>query len=263
MGIINVTPDSFSDGGRALALADALTLARQHAAEGADILDIGGESSRPGAEPVPLEEELRRVLPAVEAIAAEVPLPISVDTTKAEVARRALAAGACIINDISALQADPEMLAVVAESGAGIVLMHMRGTPQTMQENTHYADVVDEVYDVLARRVGFVEAQGIPRTRIAIDPGIGFAKRTAHNFDLLRNLDRFGSLGCAILIGTSRKGFLGKATRRPPGERTTASVVSSLLGILQGAGIVRVHDVGPMVDAVRIWMAVQTGQGDA
>jgi dihydropteroate synthase len=256
MGIINVTPDSFSDGGRALAVADAVALAQRHVAEGADLLDLGGESSRPGAEPVGLDEEVRRVLPALESIlAAGVDLPISIDTSKAEVARRALGIGACIINDITALQGDPEMIRVAAESGAGIVLMHMRGTPQTMQNDTHYVDVIGEVHDHLSRRVEDLEAQGIPRIRAAVDPGFGFAKKRAHNWDLLRHLDRFGSLGCAVLIGTSRKGFLSREIGRPTAERTTASVVSSLIGIQNGAGIVRVHDVGPMVEAISVWIA--------
>lgn len=256
MGIVNVTPDSFSDGGCAVALDDALTLARHHLAEGADLLDVGGESSRPGALPVTLEEELRRVLPVVEALVSETPAPISLDTTKAEVARRALAAGASIINDITALGGDRAMARVVADSGAGIVLMHMQGTPSTMQVNPTYKDVVTEVYDFLAQRIEALEAQGIPRVRMAIDPGIGFGKTYGHNLELLRNLDRFGSLGCIVVLGTSRKGFLGTITGRPVSERATASVVSSLFGVTRGAGVVRVHDVGPMADALKVWQAL-------
>jgi dihydropteroate synthase len=259
MGIVNVTPDSFSDGGTAFTLESALALAAQHVEDHADLLDIGGESSRPGAEPVPLQEELRRVLPVVEALVGKVPVPISIDTAKPEVARQALAAGAAIINDITALTGDPAMTRVAAESGAGVVLMHMRGNPQTMQDNPQYGDVVREVYDYLARRIDAVERQGIPRVRVAVDPGIGFGKTSAQNLELLRNIDRFASLGCAILIGISRKWLLAKVIGRPAGERVTASVVSSLLAVTRGAGVVRVHDVRPMVDAIKVWIALRGG----
>jgi dihydropteroate synthase len=255
MGVVNVTPDSFSDGGRAGTPDDAVAHALRLAAEGADILDIGGESSRPGAEPVPLEEELRRVIPVIEALSPRVEVPISVDTTKAEVARRALAAGAAIVNDIRGLSGDLDLPRIVAQSGAGVVLMHMAGTPRTMQDNPHYDDVVGEVRDYLARRVDAVERAGVPRARIAIDPGIGFGKTLAHNLALLRNLERFATLGCAVVIGTSRKGFLGTLTGRPVGQRATASVVSALAAILGGADVVRVHDVAPMVDAITVWAA--------
>jgi dihydropteroate synthase len=256
MGVVNVTPDSFSDGGRLASTADALDHARQLAAEGADLLDVGGESSRPGSEPVPVVEELRRVIPAVEAIASEMSLPVSVDTTKAEVARLAIAEGAAVVNDITALTADPDLARVVADSGAGVVLMHMRGVPKTMQADLRYDDVVAEVYDYLARRVEAAEATGIPRERIAIDPGIGFGKTFEHNLVLLRNLGRFATLGCAVLVGTSRKGFLGAITGRPVGQRATASVVSSLAAAVRGANVVRVHDVGPMADAIKVWAAL-------
>jgi dihydropteroate synthase len=257
MGIVNTTPDSFSDGGRIAGPAAAVQHARRLVSEGADLLDLGGESSRPGSVPVPLDEELRRVIPAIAAVAPEAGVPISVDTTKAEVARQALDAGAAIINDISALGGDPEMPRVVAATGAGVVLMHMQGVPQTMQVNPHYDDVVREVYDFLARRVEWAEAQGIPRERIAIDPGIGFGKTIEHNLEILRNLARFDTLGCALLIGTSRKGFLGTITGRGLRERATASVVSSLAACLAGARVVRVHDVAPMVDAIKVWTAVR------
>ncbi len=261
MGIVNVTPDSFSDGGLAGTLEAAVTHALRLVAEGADLLDLGGESSRPGAEPVPLDEELRRVIPVVEALATLVTVPISVDTTKAEVARRALRAGASIINDIRGLDGDPELSRLVAESGAGVVLMHMAGTPQTMQVDPRYDDVVQEVRDDLARRIERAEALGITRDRIAIDPGIGFGKTLAHNLELLRNLDRFANLGRALLVGTSRKGFLGTLTGRPVGDRATASVVSSLAAVARGANVVRVHDVGPMVDAIKVWTALQGPKG--
>jgi dihydropteroate synthase len=257
MGVVNVTPDSFSDGGRYLGVDAALAHARRLVGEGADLLDIGGESSRPGSDPVSLDEELRRVLPLVEALAAELSVPLSIDTTKAEVARHAIAAGAVVVNDISALAADPELAGVVAATGAGVVLMHMRGLPRTMQVAPEYGDVVSEVYDFLASRIEAAEAAGILRERIALDPGIGFGKTVDHNLQLLRNLGRFASLGCAVLVGTSRKRFLGTITGRPVDQRATASVVSALAAALGGASVVRVHDVGPMVDAVRVWAAVR------
>src|SRR5262245_32008425 len=191
MGVVNVTPDSFSDGGRNATAAGAAAHAARLVAEGADLLDVGGESSRPGSEPVALEEELRRVVPAVAAIAEAVTMPISVDTTKAEVARRAIAAGASVVNDITALGDDPALAGVVAESGAGVVLMHMRGIPRTMQDDPRYRDIVEEVYAFLARRVEAAEAAGVPRARVAVDPGIGFGKTFEHNLLLLRNLGRF------------------------------------------------------------------------
>ena len=261
MGIVNVTPDSFSDGGMAGTLEGAVAYALRLIAEGADLLDLGGESSRPGAEPVPLDEELRRVIPVVEALRTLVTVPISVDTTKAEVARQALRAGASIVNDIRGLDGDPELSRLVAEAGAGVVLMHMAGTPQTMQVDPRYDDVVREVRDDLARRIERAEASGIPRDRIAIDPGVGFGKTLAHNLELLRNLDRFANLGCALLVGTSRKGFLGTLTGRPVGGRATASVVSSLAAVARGANVVRVHDVGPMVDAIKVWTALHGLKG--
>jgi dihydropteroate synthase len=257
MGIVNLTPDSFSDGGQFLGLEKAKAHALELLAEGADLLDLGGESSRPGAEIVPLDEELRRLIPPLEAIVEAVNVPISVDTVKAEVARRALALGASIVNDITALSGDPEMVKVVAESGAGVVLMHMAGTPQTMQDNPQYGNVVEEVRDDLARRIDWAEARGVPRSRIAIDPGIGFGKTGEHNRTLLRNLSRFANLGCVVLIGTSRKRFLGPLTNRPMTERLTASVVSALAALVSGARVARVHDVGPMVDAVRVWDALR------
>jgi dihydropteroate synthase len=255
MGIVNVTPDSFSDRGRTSTAEAAIAHALRLVDEGADLLDIGGESSRPGAATVALEEELRRVAAVVEAVAARVSVPISVDTTKAEVARQALAAGASIVNDINAL-GDPAMAEAAAETRAGVVLMHMAGTPRTMQVDPRYDDVVADVRGVLANRVAAAEALGIPRARIAVDPGIGFGKTLEHNLALLRNLDQFATLGCAVLIGTSRKSLLGKLTGRPLAERATASVVSSLAAVLKGASVVRVHDVAEMVDAIRTWTAI-------
>jgi dihydropteroate synthase len=257
MGIVNTTPDSFSDGGSFFQSAEAVQHARRLIEEGADIIDLGGESSRPGAEPVSLGEELRRVIPVVEALASELMVPISIDTTKAEVARRALAAGASIINDISALSNDPDLAEVIARAEAGVVLMHMKGNPRTMQLDPRYDDLIGEIHDFLGGRLRWAESHGIPRHRIALDPGIGFGKTHAHNLAILQNVGRFDNLGCVVLIGTSRKGFLGKITGRPLSERAAASVVSSLVGCVRGAGVVRVHDVAPMVDAIRIWTAAQ------
>ncbi len=255
MGILNVTPDSFSDGGRWAAIEDALRHAEEMAAEGADLIDLGGESSRPGAEPVSEDEEIRRVLPVLEALCDRLSVPISVDTAKPEVARRAIASGAAVINDIGGLR-DPEMVRVVGETDAALVVMHMAGTPQTMQVDPRYDDVVGEVLDALARSVELAEAAGIGRERIAVDPGIGFGKTNRHNLDLLRNLPAFATLGCTLFVGLSRKGFLGEITGRPRDQRVSASVVGSLASAVQGARVLRVHDVGPMVDAVKVWNAV-------
>ncbi len=257
MGIVNVTPDSFSDGGQWLTPEAAVDHAARLVRDGAGILDVGGESSRPGSDPVPLVEEIRRVLPAIQAIGAELSVPISVDTTKAEVARLAIAAGASIINDITGLAGDPAMVDVAVETGAGVVVMHMAGLPKTMQVEPSYVDVIAEVYEFLARRIEVLENAGIPRERIAIDPGIGFGKTSAHNLELLRNLGRFATLGCALLIGTSRKRFLGRITGKSVEDRLIASVVSSLAAIEQGANIVRVHDVAAMSEALKVWRAIQ------
>jgi dihydropteroate synthase len=256
MGIVNTTPDSFSDGGLAFTFEDAIKRAEALVADGADILDIGGESSRPGAVDVSVEEEIRRVIPVVAALAGRISVPISIDTTEPEVARLALDVGASIINDIRALD-DPAMLGLAAGSDAGVVLMHMLGNPRTMQNNPQYGDVVAEVLAFLTDRVERAERAGIARERIAIDPGIGFGKTAEHNITLLRNIDRFASLGCAVLIGTSRKRFLGSVTGRDVSSRTTASVISSLGACLRGAGIVRVHDVAAMLDAVKVWGEIE------
>lgn len=256
MGIVNVTPDSFSDGGRSFGHDDALNHALRLIDEGADILDVGGESSRPGADVVPLAEELRRVIPLVAALRNHTHVPISIDTTKAEVARQALLAGADIINDITAL-GDPLMAEVIVNFQAALVLMHMPGTPQTMQAHAHYQNVTHDVLTYLQNRVDHAIALGVPRSAIAIDPGIGFGKTTEHNLELLRQTSQFAALLFPVLIGTSRKGFLGTLTGRDVSGRATASVVSSLLAVDRGASMVRVHDVGPMRDALRIWMAYQ------
>jgi len=253
MGIVNVTPDSFSDGGRHATAEAAVEHGLRLAAEGADLLDVGGESSRPGSKPVPLDEEVGRVLPVVRGLAGRVSVPISVDTTKAEVARQALAAGASIINDITAGLCDPAMTTVVRDAGAGVVLMHMQGTPETMQQNPTYTDVVGEVRDFLADRVRAWVAAGVPAEHIVIDPGIGFGKTFDHNLALLRNLDALTSIGRPILLGVSRKGFLGDIARRPVTDRVAASVAAACFCASRGAAhILRVHDVAATVDAARV-----------
>jgi dihydropteroate synthase len=244
MGVLNVTPDSFSDGGRFLEPGAALARARELAAQGADIIDVGGESTRPGSRPVALEEELRRTLPVVEALARELPgVRLSIDTSKAEVARRALAAGACVINDVTALRGDPEMASVAAASGAQVVLMHMRGTPADMQAAPRYRDVVSEVLEFLRERIEFAVRSGLERGTLVVDPGLGFGKTVAHNLALIRQVGRFRELGCPVLVGPSRKGFLGALTGAPAAERDCLSAACVALLVAGGADWVRVHDV--------------------
>ncbi len=259
MGIVNVTPDSFSDGGQFFAadaaLEQALTLVR----EGAAVIDIGGESTRPGSELVTLDEELRRVLPVVEALAGSVGVPISVDTMKAEVARRALASGATMLNDVSAFRYDEEMVDVVAESGAPVCLMHMQGMPKTMQEDPRYDDVVDEVLAFLEARLAFALARGVREEQVMIDPGIGFGKTVAHNLALLDGLHRFTALGRPVLLGASRKRFLGAILGAEPSGRATGTVATTVIGYLAGAHIFRVHDVKPNFEALRVALAVREG----
>jgi dihydropteroate synthase len=259
MGIVNVTPDSFSDGGHFFdadaALAQSLALVR----EGAAVIDIGGESTRPGSEAVSVDEELRRVMPVVEALAERVGVPISVDTMKAEVARRALAAGAAIINDVSALRYDDQMVDVVAASGRPVCLMHMKGEPKTMQEDPRYDDVVDDVQRFLEERMTFALARGVREDQIMLDPGIGFGKSIEHNLALLRHLDRFAALGRPVVLGTSRKRFLGAILGSAPAERTTGTVATTVIGLLAGAHVFRVHDVRPNFEALRVTLAVLEG----
>jgi dihydropteroate synthase len=254
MGVLNVTPDSFSDGGRFFERAAALEHARRMVADGADLLDVGGESTRPGARPVSEDEELARVLPVIEAL-AELPLPVSVDTRRARVMREALAAGASMVNDIEALQA-PGALEAVAASGCGVLLMHKKGEPATMQENPRYDDVVGEVKAYLAARIAAAEAAGIARERIVADPGFGFGKTAAHNLALLARLSEFASLGVPIAAGLSRKSTLGEITGRPVGERLAASLAAALLAAQAGAKILRVHDVRETRDALAVWRAL-------
>jgi dihydropteroate synthase len=259
MGILNVTPDSFSDGGRFTDTDRAVAHAEAMAAQGADLLDIGGESSRPGSEPVPAEEELRRVIPVIRRLAKRLRIPISIDTTKASVARAALSEGAAIINDISALQADPEMIRTAVETGGAVVLMHMQGRPKTMQDQPAYRDVVREIRDFLTGRVAAAREGGIPSERIAVDPGIGFGKTLPHNLEILRRLSELDSLGLPVLVGPSRKSFIGTVLDLPVEERLEGTAAAVAAAVLNGARILRVHDVEPMRRVVRIAEAIRYG----
>jgi dihydropteroate synthase len=255
MGVVNVTPDSFSDGGRHFDAGRAVEHARQLIGEGADLLDIGGESTRPGAAPVGLAEERRRVLPVLQALAGG-KFPVSVDTRKPELMREAIAAGADMVNDIGALAA-PGALEAVAASPAAVCLMHMRGDPVTMQADPSYRDVVREVRDYLAGRIADAERAGIRRDRVVADPGFGFGKNLEHNLALLRSFPELGTLGVALLAGLSRKAMLGKITGREVGDRVHASVAAALIAAQNGAHIVRVHDVAATRDALAVWQAVR------
>jgi dihydropteroate synthase len=256
MGVLNVTPDSFSDGGHYLdhrtAVAHGLTMV----AEGADLIDVGGESSRPGATYIDERTELDRVLPVIEALAGAIDVPISIDTRKSSVARAALAAGASMVNDVSAGRDDPDLLGVVAEAKAPVVLMHMRGTPATMQDNPTYTDVVGEVERFLAERCDAAEAAGVPRDSLVVDPGIGFGKRDQHNYALLDALPRLTRLGHPVMVGTSRKGFIGRALALPEHERVEGTAATVVWTVERGARIVRVHDVRHMVRTVRMTEAL-------
>ena len=252
MGVVNVTPDSFSDGGVYYARDAAIAHARRLAEDGADIIDIGGESTRPGSEPVSEEEERGRILPVLEALGE---LCVSVDTRRPAVMRAALAAGASMINDVQALQA-PGALDAVRDSQCAVCLMHMQGEPATMQREPHYDDVVAEVKAFLRQRLAAAEAAGIARERIVIDPGFGFGKTAAHNLTLLRRLDEFGELGVPLLAGLSRKSTIGKITGRPAGERLAGSVAMALIAAQRGATILRVHDVKETRDVIALWQAL-------
>ena len=256
MGVVNVTPDSFSDGGRFSDTAGAVAHALRLMDEGAAIVDIGGESTRPGAPEVSIDEELRRVIPVIEQLRARVAAPISIDSRHAQVMRAALAAGADMVNDVQALQG-PEALQVVADSDAGICLMHMQGDPRSMQQAPHYNDVVTEVRDFLAARVAACRAAGIDAARIAIDPGIGFGKTRAHNLEILSKLQAFTALGRPIVIGVSRKATIGALTGRPVAERLAGSIALATLAAARGAAIIRAHDVAATVDAMKIVSAMR------
>ncbi len=261
MGILNVTTDSFSDGGRYLDVEAAVAHGLRMVADGAAIIDVGGESTRPGAVVVPSAEEERRVAPVVAALAARTSALISVDTRKAVVARAALAAGACIVNDVSALTYDPAMAGVARETGAGVVLMHLQGTPQTMQDDPRYDDVAAEVAAYLAARLAAAVAAGLRPAALAVDPGIGFGKTVDHNLALLRALPRFGAAGRPVVVGVSRKRFLGALTGRPPEERLAGGLAAAAWCAWQGADVLRVHDVRPTCDALRVIMALKAQDG--
>lgn len=256
MGILNLTPDSFSDGGRYLhtdaALAHAMALIEQ----GADLIDVGAESSRPGAVSVPEDEERRRLLPLVRELCKRTSIPVSIDTTKAAIAEEALDAGATIINDISAFQFDPRMSSVVARSGAGAILMHMQGHPATMQQTASYTYVVQEVKEFLAQRLRMAQEAGISRDRILLDPGVGFGKNCEHNLTLLNQLDAFQALGRPLLVGVSRKAFIGKILDRAIDERLMGTAGAVAVAVMKGARVVRVHEVGPIRDVVKIVEAI-------
>jgi len=256
MGVLNVTPDSFSDGGLYADPGRAVDRGLALVAEGADVVDVGGESTRPGSLPVPEAEELRRVVPVVQALRRQTPALLSVDTTKAAVARAALDAGADIVNDTSALRFDPAMAGVVARSGAAVVLMHMKGTPLTMQDAPAYDDITGEIAAFLDDRIRVAEAAGIPRGRVIVDPGIGFGKSFEHNLELLRRQAVFHALGRPLLVGFSRKAFLGRILDRPPDERLEGTIAAAVLSVERGAHILRVHDVGPVARAVRAAEAI-------
>ena len=258
MGIVNVTPDSFSDGGRFLEPEAAVAHAKQLVADGADLLDVGGESTRPGAADVSADEELRRVMPVVERLAVEVAVPLSIDTRKAGVARAAVEAGAEIINDVSGLEADPAMVGVAVDTGAGVCVMHMQGTPQTMQRKPTYRDVVQEVSDYLASRREALMAAGVAAERICLDPGIGFGKTYEHNLALLRNCHQFHALGCPLLVGHSRKSFLGALLGDERADRTPATIGVALGLAAQGVQVLRVHDVRAVREAL---LAFEAGGG--
>lgn len=255
MGVVNITPDSFSDGGQFLSADAAIAQGRRLAEEGAAILDLGAESTRPGAQPVSEDEELTRLMPVLEALRG-LDIPVSIDTRRARVMRAVLVAGASMINDIEAL-AGPGSLEAVAASDCGVCLMHKQGDPATMQVAPHYDDVVAEVGAFLAARVAAAEAVGIARRRIVVDPGFGFGKTAAHNLELLRNLPKLAAAGVPVLAGLSRKSTLGALTGRPAGERMAASVAAALLAAQRGATILRVHDVAATRDALAVWRAVE------
>lgn len=255
MGIVNVTPDSFSDAGQFAEPSAAVDAALRLAAEGADIIDLGGESTRPYSKPVPEREELSRVIPVIGALAEQVDLPLSIDTSKAAIAREAIAAGAEIINDVTALAGDPQMIDVALESGVGVCAMHMQGTPQTMQDNPVYEDVAQDIHTWLRVRRDWLLAAGIAAGRICLDPGIGFGKSHQHNLTLLANCHRFLDLGCPLLVGHSRKGYIARLLGNPQADRTAGTIGAALSLAAQGVQILRVHDVRPVREALLLFGA--------
>lgn len=260
MGILNVTPDSFSDGGWFFEKGQAVQQAERMVAEGADLIDVGGESSRPGADPVPEAEELARVLPVIEALSERTQVPISIDTCKAHVAAEALKAGAQIINDISACRLDDRMAATAARYDVPLVLMHMQGMPKNMQQRPTYTDVLGEIHQFLSERVDYVVGCGVDRRKVILDPGIGFGKTRDHNLEIIRHLSRLRSLGCPVLIGPSRKSFIGQVLDLPAAQRLEGTLAAVVLSVAQGARIVRVHDVRETVRAVRVAEAILGAQ---
>ncbi|MEW6410728.1 MAG: dihydropteroate synthase [Nitrospirota bacterium] len=256
MGVLNVTPDSFSDGGLYIDPSRAVERALEMEEEGADLIDIGGESSRPGSDPVSEEEEIKRVVPVIEKLSHRLKIPISVDTSKSRVAKIAVKAGASIINDISGLRLDPEMVHVVADSGIPVVIMHMKGTPKDMQVNPTYNNVVSEVIEFLKERIKVAIDEGVSKDKIIIDPGIGFGKTVEHNIVILRRLDEFKVLGRPILIGTSRKSFIGKILDLEVNERIEGTAATVAVAILKGAALIRAHDVKEMVRVARMTDAI-------
>lgn len=257
MGILNVTPDSFSDGGLFLDPADAVAQGEAMAGAGADLIDIGGESTRPGSDPVSPEEQVARVAPVITALAQRVKVPLSIDAANASVARQAIAAGAQIINDVTALRGDEEMGVLAAETGAPVVLMHMLGQPRSMQDNPVYDDVVRDIIEFLRERIGVAQGYGIPASQLLVDPGFGFGKNLEHNLELLRRLGEFTELDTPILVGTSRKRMLGMILDAAPGERVFGTTATVVAAIERGASIVRVHDVRAAVDAAKVTAAIQ------
>lgn len=255
MGIVNVTPDSFSDGGRFDTHDKAVEQGLRLAEQGADILDIGGESTRPYSTPVAEDEELRRVIPVIESLVQKTSIPISIDTSKARVASAAMAAGAEIINDVTGLEGDPQMLTIARETGAGICAMHMQGTPQTMQDHPYYHNVVEEILDYLRQRRDALEAAGIERDRICLDPGIGFGKTHEHNLELMAHCHRFHELDCPLLVGHSRKGFIAKVIGDKERDRTAGTIGATLALARQRIQVIRVHDVQPVRDALLLFEA--------
>jgi dihydropteroate synthase len=262
MGVLNVTPDSFSDGGRFVDLDAALLHAQALVREGADLVDVGGESTRPGSDGIPLEQELARVVPVIERMRSTLPAPISIDTTKVAVAQAAIAAGASLVNDVSGLRREPEMAALVADAGVDVCVMHMQGVPRTMQDDPRYDDVVAEVAEFLAERVATLRRAGVRPERICIDPGIGFGKTLEHNLELLRNLDQLCAIGPPVLVGVSRKRFLARLSG---GEQplVAATVAANVVALARGAWMFRVHDVAPSREALAVAAAIAAGTPDA
>jgi dihydropteroate synthase len=259
MGVINVTPDSFSDGGQFFEKERAVAQGLQLAADGADLIDVGGESTRPYSKGISADEEMNRVIPVIEALKKELTIPISIDTLKAQVAREALRCGASMVNDISALRSDPEMASVVAEAGVPVILMHMKGTPADMQVNPSYDDVAAEIIAFLKEVMDQAVSRGVRRERIIVDPGIGFGKTFDHNLEILRELDRFQCLQAPILVGSSRKAFIGRILDRKVYERDTGTMATVAAAVMNGAHIVRVHNVKQAVETVRVIDAIKRG----